>query len=95
MINDKKYGLTTYGDNENLLKIAFEFFTDCDIVICAMRTRGSSYKYIKRLNTDLVRVSKIYIEDDRKNITKNLYEQMKNCNEKQVEILIEILKIIQ
>lgn len=48
-INGHVVGITTQGDNDGCLKNAFKQFTDCDIVICATRSSGSSVDYVQRI----------------------------------------------
>lgn len=47
-----KVGITSQGDTKEFVEIAFEKMTDCDIVICACRTKGGSEKYLEKRAKD-------------------------------------------
>lgn len=48
---NKRIGITTYGDNKEELENLFEFYTDCDIYVCACRTKGETVKYLSELTS--------------------------------------------
>ena len=63
----KKVGVTSLGDGEAELKNAFDIFIaeNCDIVVCACRTRDAkngAIAYIKSLNVNVAWYKKAYID---------------------------------
>lgn len=89
-IGKVKYGLTTRGDTYEILEEDFKFFTDCDVVFCATRTKGDTVKFVKSKSKELIWVAKTYVSGEIADLSKKL-ELINYTNEKQVEILFEIL----
>ncbi len=51
---DKIIGVTTRGDDGYTLKKDFENFADCDLCVCASRTKGSSIDFLKQFELYLL-----------------------------------------
>ena len=90
-INNKKIGLTTYGDTEWHIRQAIKCFKGCDIVFCACRTRGKGCKYLKETYDSLIWVGKTYFKSKGSPLSSRLIEF---TNKKQVEILWEIFNML-
>lgn len=49
---NKRIGITTYGDNKEELENLFKVYTDCDLYVCACRTKGETVKYLSELTSN-------------------------------------------
>ena len=88
-INSKKIGLTTYGDTQWHITHALDCLNDCDIIICACRTKGDGYNYLyDTYKDDLLLLGKATIWSLDKTFLPYLIDY---TNAKQVEILWETL----
>jgi hypothetical protein len=87
-----KIGVASGGDNEKIVKENFKFFAghDCDIIVCASKSRGESYdavkKYEKKLNADYTP-----LETTKEN---EVLKQSKNNKKVAKEIKEHVLKLI-
>ena len=90
-LNGVKYGLSTHGDNESVLKTDFSCFTGCDVVFCATKTKGGSVKAVKEQKGDIIWVAKTSITG-RKDLLKNPLENVNYSNQLQVDILLKIFE---
>lgn len=90
--NEKKIGLTTFGDGENELKNAFNVFISesCDLVVCASRsrdTKNGAVRYIKSLGAHLIWYKKAYVEQFQTKYVAD--KEIDKINEIQAQILFE------
>lgn len=90
---DKKIGVTTSGDNKDKLKRDIEknLPENCDIIVCASRTKGSSVDYINdHFKKDLVIwLGRFSASSDDNEF--NIEELQKNTNEWQAEKIKDII----
>lgn len=90
---DKKIGVTTSGDNKDKLKRAIEnnLPENCDIIVCAARTKGSSVDYIKdHFKKDLIIwLGRFSATSDNKDF--DMDELQKSTNEWQAEKIKDII----
>ena len=91
----KTIGVTSYGDNGNVLVDPFKEFNNynCDIVITACRVRETekgSVKFIKNQNSEIIYVEKIYIENADELPDKD--EFIEKINDRQADILLNALE---
>lgn len=91
--NDRIIGITTSGDNEDELKpvIEYELPENCDIIVCAARTKGSSVDYINNhFKKDLIIwLGRFSATSDNKDF--NMDELQKSTNEWQAEKIKDII----
>ena len=91
--NGRIIGITTSGDNEDELKpvIEYELPENCDIIVCASRTKGSSVDYINdHFKKDLIIwLGRFSASSDNKDF--NIDELQKSTNEWQAEKIKDII----
>ena len=54
----KTIGIFSHGDNEWVVKDGFDFVGECDVVICACRSKGAAMDFIKRKTKEIVWIEK-------------------------------------
>lgn len=89
---DKKVGITTFGDGENELKNPFEVFIKegCELVVCASRsrdTKNGAVRYIKSLGAFLIWYKKAYVEEWQ--ALYKAHKEIDEINDIQAKILLE------
>lgn len=92
---EKTIGVTSYGDNGNVLVDPFKEFYNykCDIVITACRVRETekgSVKFIKNQKSEITYVEKIYIENADELPDKEGF--IEKINDRQADILLNALE---
>ena len=97
VFDNKIIGITSYGDNEEVLIDPFKIFknTNCDLVFCAgriKRTNNGSVKFLERLrdeqNCELIWVKKDYVET----VDRNRYQkEIDIINEYIVNMLYQMI----
>lgn len=99
---EKKIGITTRGDTKEVLENDFKWLENycdgknCDLYICASRSKGSTVSFIKSIASeeDIFWISKITISQENKNgyVTPLFIEiQQDKANKKQAESLVEFI----
>ncbi len=91
----KTIGITSYGDNGNVLAEPFKEFYNhkCDIVVTACRVRETdkgSLKFIRTQNSEIIYVEKIYIENADELPDND--EFIEKINDRQADILLNALE---
>lgn len=91
--NGRIIGITTSGDNEDELKpvIEYELPENCNIIVCAARTKGSSVDYINdHFKKDLIIwLGRFSATSDNKDF--DMDELQKSTNECQAEKIKDII----
>lgn len=90
---NKKIGIVTVGDDQQSLKKYFDKLNnECDIYICASRTKGISCDYIKTHFTDSVIIwqEKLSITVENKSVDLTRLQDL--ANKAQVSVLIETIE---
>lgn len=94
--NGRIIGITTSGDNEDELKpvIECELPENCNIIVCASRTKGSSVDYINNhfQNALIIWLGRFSASSDDNQF--NMEELQKNTNEWQAEKIKDIINIL-
>lgn len=96
-INGKKVGITTRGDTEWCLKIDFEKMGNCQLYVCACRTKGDTVKFIEKQaeNGLLVYHGKWYYKSNNKNF-KDEEHIINKINQSQVDVIYkEMISLLQ
>lgn len=90
----KRIGIVTNGDNDEVLNKGFEKLPDdCDLYICASRTKGSSCDYIRRKKSNIVWIEKWCITTEKCKIN-NIEFLQRKTNDIQALGIIEIIREI-
>lgn len=90
----KRIGIVTNGDNNKVLSDEFEKLpNDCDLYICASRTKGSSCEYIRRTKSNIVWIGKWCITTEKCEIN-NIEFLQRKANDVQALGIIEIIREI-
>lgn len=90
----KKIGIITNGDNDEVLSKGFEKLPDdCDLYICASRTKGSSCKSIRNKKSNIVWVEKWCITTENCKLN-NIEFLQRKANDIQATGIIEIIREI-
>lgn len=80
VINGKKISVCSAGDDETVVKDNIENYKDCDIFVCASRTKGGSVneieKLAKREKVEIDWVEKIDDESKNKLIVADLFRKV-------------------
>ena len=93
---DKRIGIITNGDNAYVLAESFNKLpNDCDLYICASRTKGSSCNFIKKnhMTSEVVWVEKYGITAENCELN-NISFFQKKANDIQAQGIIEIIREI-
>lgn len=63
--NGKTVGIISHGDNEYCVQDGLDYVGDCDILICASRSKGAPKDLIKRKSNEIIWIEKetLYADD--------------------------------
>lgn len=90
VIDGKKVGISTHGDNEDCYNNDFRSLGECDFNVCACHTRGQTIDYIKsKFNKNIIWINKFSYEQ--KNNYFNGSEMQNQVNELQANYLAELI----
>ena len=95
-INNKKLGVTTYGDTRKELEEKFDLMGECDFYVCASRSKGDTLKFLEEETAQgiLIKHGKWYFESkDYKCDFKNIVSEINNMQTQVIyKEIIDILK---
>lgn len=95
-INGKKVGITTRGDTEECLEIDFEKMGNCQLYVCACRTKGGTVEFVEKQakNGLLIYHGKWYYKSNNKSF-KGKEHIINEINQSQVDMIYkEILSLL-
>lgn len=91
---DKKIGIVTYGDDGKTLSKAFgDIENDCDLYICATRTKDSSVEFVRSGYFNIVWVERWSITTENCQLN-HMDELRQKANELQAMGIIDIIDAI-
>lgn len=89
--HNKKIGIVTYGDDgKTLLKAFGDIKNDCDLYICATRTKDSSVKYVRKKFYKILWVEKWGITAEHCKLN-NIKKLQQKSNELQAMGIIDVI----
>lgn len=92
--HNKKIGIVTYGDDGKTLSKAFgDIENDCDLYICATRTKDSSVEFVRSGYFNIVWVERWSITTENCQL-KHMDELRQKANELQAMGIIDIIDAI-
>lgn len=89
--HNKKIGIVTYGDDGKTLSKAFgDIENDCDLYICATRTKDSSVEFARKEFYNILWVEKWGITTEHCNLN-NIDNLQQKTNELQAMAIIDVI----
>lgn len=89
--HNKKIGIATYGDDGKTLSKAFDDIeNDCDLYICATRTKDSSVKFVRKEFYNILWVEKWGITTEHCELN-NIKKLQQKANEIQAMGIIDVI----
>lgn len=89
--HNKKIGIVTYGDDGKTLSKAFDNIdNDCDLYICATRTKDSSVKFVRKNFYKILWVEKWGITTEHCELN-NIKKMQQKSNELQAMGIIDVI----
>lgn len=86
----QKLGITTRGDGAPELREDFSHFTDCEICVCAARTHGGTWDFLRSLKAEtLLRLGKASLFSE--NADGNLENERELINRRQAQDMLKLI----
>lgn len=88
----KKIGVVTQGDTRKCMDYWFDDFIlvqDCDVIVCACRTKGETIEKLEEIGGDCIFVSKSWV--DTKDGKYDDFTILDRLTDDQIRLLIEII----
>ncbi len=90
-LGGKKIGITSRGDDKSVLKDDFSLLGECDLYVCASRTKGQTKEYLTEKFGDEIIWQRKWRVTEPESYTKSKYDEI---NDFQAQFLSDLIKML-